>query len=489
MPDSKDTVTRTAKKTVLPAFVLTEVCEATDDEAVRLALPSEGDRLEYYERPKLADTGQRRDGKPKWKASRFNLFPVVLESTGLPWPEANVYIVSRLENASDPSMTTYDGIAEDLAAYRRFLDEEEIDWQKFPAQRLARPTYRYSASLSRAVSEGKIAASSGKRRMSSVIGFYNWVIKEEVIKPAHLPWREKDVLLTVTGNHGFELTKHVTTTDVSIKIPKQQDPYDGCIDDGGKLRPLPVEEQRWVLDGLFAQGNTEMTLIHLLALATGARIQTVLTFRVKNLRKLTEEQLSAGEIRCPIGPGTGIDTKRDKRMSLHIPLWLYRMLQTYSTSERARQRRTLAKGGDVDNQYLFLSKYGTPFYQSKEDSRAFDETNELRHALKGQSVRKYMSEVVIPYVRAKHSASFHYRFHDLRASFGMNLTDNQLKLVEQGKATLSNVREFVKVRMGHSSAVTTDLYLTYRGNIAQVAQVTDDHDDYLRDLAEMAGVV
>ncbi|WP_197034968.1 site-specific integrase [Herbaspirillum sp. RV1423] len=439
-----------------------------------------------YEHPKLTDTGQRVDKKPKWKLFEFNLYPVVLEASGLPWPEANIYILSRLENTLSPSMSTYDGIAEDLTAYRRFCDDEIIDWCNFPAQKLGRPTYRYSNHLRRGIETGAIAISTAKRRISSVIAFYTWLKDEGILVPAHVPWKESDKFLKLTGTYGFEFIKKVTTTDISIRIPAQHDPYDGAIDDGGKLRPLPLNEQRWILEALIKRGNTEMTLIHVLALLSGARIQTVLTFRVRHVYKLVAEQPNSDpstEIRCPVGPGTGIDTKRDKRLSLHLPLWFCRMLLTYVESERARRRRALAKRGDTEDQYLFLSKYGTPFYSCKEDNRIFDADSNLRHHTKGQSIRKFMSEVVIPYVRMKYDVKFRYRFHDLRASFGMNLTDTQLKLVAQNKKTLNQVREYVKVRMGHESAATTDLYLQFRDNAAHVLQVIDGHDDYLQNLA------
>jgi integrase len=194
-------------------------------------------------------------------------------------------------------------------------------------------------------------------------------------------------------------------------------------------------------------------------------------------------------IRIPVGPGTGIDTKGDKQMSLHIPVWFYQMLLTYVDSDRAHHRRTLAKGGDTENQYLFLSRYGTPFYKSKADSLIFDNNSKLRQPIKGQSVRKFIEEAIIPYIQRKYDVTFRYQFHDLRASFGMNLTDSQLILVTQGKRTLSQVREFVKTRMGHTSAATTDRYLQFRGNLTHVLQVLDDHDEHLRNLVEKAGLI
>jgi integrase len=193
------------------------------------------------------------------------------------------------------------------------------------------------------------------------------------------------------------------------------------------------------------------------------------------------------ELRLPVGPGTGIDTKWDKQMVLHIPIWLYRMLRTYAHSDRARKRRERAAGGDSQNQYLFLSVRGNPLYRSKEEARSFDATNVLRHAKVGQGVRQFITDYVIPHVRQQYSAkNFHYQFHDTRATFGMNLTDHQFDLIEQGKTTLKAVREFVKTRMGHASSATTDLYLQYRQNQTLVRRAGEEYESHLQRLSERA---
>lgn len=478
--------TEKARKLILPSFALTEICEASDTGAVRTSFPNGEHELVVYERPKSTEDGRRVHGKQKSTGSQFNLFPLILCASSVPWTEATLYILHRLESVIDPVMSTFSGIADDLTAYRRFLDEEMIDWDSFPAQKLARPTYRYSSYLKAAVYSGEIAVSSARRRMGAIIAFYKWLKSEGIFAPANTPWKERDIYLKLKGSQGFEFTQRATLTDISIKMPKQFDPYDGCINDGGKLRPLSSIEQRYLTEALCAQRNTEMTLIHLFSLLTGARIQSVLTFRVQHVRRLAVEYKddnSSFDIRCPIGPGTGVDTKLNKQMSLHIPNWFVGLLLTYVDSERAKKRRALASGGDKEQQYLFLSKYGSPFYSSREEMRAFDSRSERRHPIKGQSVRKFMSEVIIPYVRERYDPQFRYQFHDLRASFGMNLTDSQMKLVERKKRTLHQVREFVKVRMGHASASTTDCYLQYRGNLSHLQHITDDHDGFLRGLA------
>lgn len=477
-----------AKKILLPHVVLTELSSEGDTDALSVIIPASSDRSEetYFVRPLIVGAERlRRDGKPRWVKHQFNLFPLALDGNGVPWPEVTVYLLSRLESVTAPVMTTYASIAEDLATYRRFLDDTGLDWTHFPLQKLSRPTYRFNGHLKCIVGAGEMAAATAKRRMGSVIGFYRWLMQEGTLTPANAPWKESDRYIDILDHKGFHNSKKVVTTDLSIHVPKQDDPYAGTIDDGGKLRPLLPDEQEWLVEALLALGNTEMTLIHLLAMLTGARIQTVLTFRVRHaLLEIDADQ--RGEIRFPVGPGTGIDTKNNKRLTLHIPEWFYRMLKTYSLSERARRRR-VAAGGDHENQYLFLSVRGAPLYRSKADALAFSAGNALRHEKTGQGVRQFIVERVIPSIRQSHGAkNFRYQFHDLRATAGMNWTDHQLKLVDQGKITLHQAREFVRVRMGHQSSATTDRYLQYRGHLAQLRATIETHESHLRKLAARA---
>jgi len=477
------------KKIILPHLTITKITTETDIEATSVTISRTGEvpDITYYVKPTLvAADAKQRDGNPRWVKHQFNFFPVVMDCIGTPWAEASVYILSRLESVVAPTMTTYVSIAEDLSNYRRFLDDTGLDWTQFPSDKFSRPTYRFNAHLKFAVAAGELAATTARKRMGTVIGFYRWLKVEGVLSPEYPTWKESDRYIDFLDAHGFKHTKRMITTDISIQIPKQLDPYDGTIDDSGKLRPLPKEEQEWLMGALMTLGNTEMTLIHLFGLLTGARIQTILTFRIRHVMfELDDNQ--QGELRFPIGPGTGIDTKHDKQMVLHIPIWFYLMLQTYAHSTRARKRRERAVGGSHENQYLFLSVRGVPLYQSKEAVRSFDETNKLRHVKAGQGVRQFITERIIPYVRATYGVkNFHYQFHDTRATAGMNWTDHQLELIEQGKATLKEVREFVKTRMGHESAATTDRYLQYRRNLKFVSWAGQEYECHLRRLAEHA---
>jgi integrase len=480
-------VTMLARKVILPQFVATELAEEGDIAAIRIVLePGRGRQGgTYFVRPKVVPgEGNRRDGKPKWVPNQFSLYPVVLSGDGTPWPEANLWIISVLEGKVHPIMSSFASIAEDLAAYLRFIEEHDINWLSFPSQKLTRPTYRFNGHLKFLIQNQEIAAGTAKRRMAVVIRLYRWLIEEGVFVPQYPPWKATDRYVSFKGNYGASTLKKVTTTDVSIRVAQQDDPYDSCIEDGGKLRPLPQNEQQWLMDALLSLRNTEMTLIHLFGLTTGARMQSILTFRVRDVWKDHGVNLQ-GVLRYPIGPGTGIDTKYDKKMVLHIPLWFYEMLRSYALSERAKTRRLRADGGDTENQYLFLRIRGAPLYAAKAQ-QSHGEGNVLRHQKVGQGVRQYMTDYIIPFINKKYSAQFHYRFHDTRATYGMNLVDDRLRLDADKKATLKEVMTFVQVRMGHASSATTERYLSYRSRLKLAHAVQDGWEAKLEKMAHQA---
>jgi integrase len=469
-----------ARKILLPVFETTELCFTPDEGSLEInRLPANFQQT--YSVRKKSHSSQK---YPPWAGTQFNLFPLVLDKNGVPWAEATIYLLSRIESNASPTMSSYASIADSLAAFLRFIEERDIDWMEFPSHKLQRPTYRYQAYLKLEIASESSRASTAKRRMSAVIAFYKWLIQEDVFSPENSPWQESDRYIQFKGTYGAPVIKKVKVHDVSIRAPSATDPYADTIDDGGKLRPLSKQEQIWLIEALIALGNTEMLLIHLTGLLTGARLQTILTFRVKHLRLKVSKSLS--EVRIPIGPGTGIDTKNDKKLVLHLPTWFYEKLICYANSTRAINRRLRAEGADTEDQYLFLSVRGAPMYHSKSYSSTFDSSNKLRHAKSGQGVRQFVHEKVIPLVKTTSGEStFRYQFHDTRASYGMNLTDIQLQRVQSAEITLHQAREFVKSRMGHESAATTDRYLNYKENLQIASSVNFEYSTHLHQLIEI----
>jgi hypothetical protein len=480
-------MTGAAKKTTLAQFSLTEVAEGPGENTTQVDLPSEGGgTFTYYTAPVVdLTTGKRRDGKPKWAPDTFPLYPVVLNADGSPWAEANLWMVDMLEGKVDPNMLTYATIADDLAAFRRYLDDEQVDWLNFSSHKLRRPTYRYNGFLKLAVETAEISPGLAKRRMGTIVRFYRWLMTEALFKPGHAPWVESDRFIEWKDERGFSGVLAVTTTDVSLKDKSAIAAWDEDIQDGGRLRPLPRVEQEVLLQVLADIGNTEMTLIHLVSLFSGARIQTVLTIKTRDVA-LNPKEIAGDDFCLKAGPGTGIDTKNGTRGTLHMPKWLYERLYIYSHSQRAKSRRGRALGGDHPDQPLFLSNRGAPLYEARPRRGHAGRLGPhvLRHAKTGQAVRQFIKERLLPEMRWRlNNPRYSFSFHDLRATFGLNTVDSMRDRIEAKSMTYTHALDQLRHLMWHSRLEITEKYLKYRETLALFDAVQDEWNGNLATLA------
>lgn len=476
------------RKILIPVFQLTETCASSDPAGVKRVI-QQGKGVEpftYFSRAVSIQDGE--------DSINYNLFPIPLDRSSKPWSFAVNYLLSRLEGDSSPNMASYISLADDLGAFKEWLDKDANPTELlfcFPRMKLRRCTYRYSGYLRQQISSGEVAPSTAKRRMSTVIAFYRWLMEEGVFKPENNPWEERDYSITLKSEYGAVYVKKGVTTKLSIKTSGSEDALDDTIQDGGKLRPLSTEEQRWVMAGLNALGNPEMYLLCLFMVTTGARIQTATTLRVRHFttqKPTFFAAISGGgavfRLRC--GPGTGIDTKGGKSDFLQIPLPLFNALRTYAVSDRAVRRRTGAVGGDNNDQYLFLTQQGSPYYQSKDDTSRFDPDYSARYRKAGGTIRQFLTNRLIPYIKKNHDPKFHFRIHDLRATFGMNHTDLQMDLVESGKVSLSQARNIVRKLMWHKNSSTTDLYLSYRRRLEQMHVAINGYGEQVQQWIDQA---
>lgn len=484
--EAADSEASAVRKLILPAFIPTYVLprnEITHGNIATLHSQVIGG-CEYSAISRrdhlVANFGQLAASTPEG----FNNYPVILNGLGIPWLEANIYLLSRLFEADQDIARTLETLSADLTHFGKTLEAKNVNFKEFPKFRQSRPTYLYRKQIERSIELNEFSLTIGKRRMGTAIAFYRWLMSERLVQPSHAPWTERAANHSETDSHGFVKSRQVVTTDLTIRIKSGSDPHSDLINDAGNLRPLPEQEQEWLIDALAALGNTEGTLTHLIGIATGARTQTILTFRRRHVYQEIDPQVS--EVRVPVGPGTGIDTKNNKRFVLFIPGWLYTKLCIYAHSDRYNRRLYRSKYRDDENAPLFLTNRGTPYYQAREETRTFNPNNDIRHTKIGQTSRQFIAERVIPYIRLKSgNSSFSYSLHDLRATFGMNETDHQMKLVNAGKITLHQAREHVKLKMAHESASITDRYLNYRANQAMVSHAQENYETHIARLMRL----
>lgn len=227
--------------------------------------------------------------------------------------------------------------------------------------------------------------------------------------------------------------------------------------DDGVLRPLLFEEQEVLIKALIDINNPEMLFIFLISLLTGARLQTVLTLREENFERYpgTLEYI----IKIKIGGKSNIDTKYNKSNIIYIPRLLYLNIKNYLNSERYKNRATKfnIKNEQKTFRYVFLTNRGIPYYTSKKDKNNYW----YRKAPNGGTVRTFISNELKPILK-KYDSLKNFKFHDLRASFGMNFIDENMPDVIEGKISITQLMSELMQLMGHSEFRTTERYLNYR---------------------------
>lgn len=478
------------RKIFLPVFQLSELADKDDPRAIERTIKQGKGHPGLTYRYRFVWDDEAGQGY------NYNLFPVVLDRKSVPWALGALFILSQLEGETQPAMSTFHSQADDLGAFKEWLDSQDNPEKllfHFPKPKLRRTTYRFRGFLQTQIQAHEIGTKTAKRRMGTLVSFYGWLISKHYFTPEYPTWEEEEYQLSVKTSDGRRLLKPVVSTDLSIPAPKAENDFDGAIQDGGKLHPRTGKEQDWLIEAAEAKGNTECLLIQLFMLGTGARIESACTLRARHFSnpapRYSKSLTGEGEVyRLKAGPGTGIETKNNKSGTFQVPRALYELLHTYAFSKRAelRRERYVAKHGKHPDIYLFLTQQGSPYYIAKEESQRFNPDLVRRYAKNGQPIRQFIKDHAIPYVREKYDKNFFYRPHDLRASFGMNMTEEITKLVEEGKITLHQGRLIVKDLLWHTSLDTTDLYLNYEKNIDVFYRAINGYGEHLQQWTDRA---
>ena len=406
----------------------------------------------------------------------FQYFPIIINEDGTQWHFANRYLLYKINNNYSISYKTLNSIADDLIHFKKFCNENDVNYLSAP-RKVLRPTWLCREYLLiNAKKNNKYTLSTEKRRLSSILGFYDWLINYEKIEFKYSLWTENISHIIFRDNYGNKKYREVYSKDVgkirqSINTDLLSSDY---IIDGGKLHPLSIEEQNILVESLIEINNIEMTLSFLIALTTGARIQTVYTLRIKHFsKKLIKNQL---EVLIPVGFGTGCDTKNEKRYNLYVPSLIYNKVCIYINSIQAKNRRTKAEnllGKELDH-YVFLNNRGLPYYTGKDELHS----RIIKKAIVGETVRQFISDSLKKRIREK-GYQFKFSFHDLRASFIMNQFDFNIKKVLDKEKSFDQVLKEIMSKSGHSSIIVMERYMNYRDKHKKVNKAQDDWEKYL----------
>ncbi len=413
-------------------------------------------------------------------------FPVILCSDGTPWEIGNKYLINIATQfrIKPLSTKTIRGTADDLLNYLRFLEEYNLDLLYLPKNERLRVTYRYLNYVQELVIAGSIRFSTGKQRINRMVNFYKGLIEQGLISKKDLqnsPFEEMEATIRSLDGKGF--TKLTTIHTHNLKLIGSDENKDPTfIIDDGSLKPLTRDDQKILLEALKLSNNRPMQLIFYLALFTGARIQTCCTIRIKHIYGKLD---SNNDLRLRVGTGTGIDNKNGKNMTIVIPNWLVNDLKIYANSPKAKRSQKKSRLGESDENYIFLTNRGQPYYTSKADITNYQKESQARETPtnkpfrihEGTTIRVFLSELLKRISFSKPGFD-DYSFHDLRATFGMNLLE---RLLNNPMHTVHSALTVVQQRMGHADLEVTMRYLNYRAN---QKIYNETQDAYEQDLME-----
>ncbi|MDF1694113.1 MAG: site-specific integrase [Zhongshania sp.] len=395
---------------------------------------------------------------------------------------------TEMAKLEPPSVETVKSIAKHLMMYLRWIEHlqsegkaiHEIHFPELEESRVTWTYYRYLKRLLRQTNQ-PISLGVAKARMQAVVNFYKGLLAWNLILKSTLenePYNSTLAGIPVINSAGIQCIKTIEITNFTFRVPKRS--HIGEIKDGGRLRPLTEEEQTLILNQLKQSGNQAFILMCLVALFTGARIQTVCTIRVKDIYYLHSNTSAEGEVLLLVGKGTGVDSKNQKRYRIHFPVALVRMLRDYIESEEHLERRALSFYRESNENYVFLTSNGSPYYTSTSEisdrqrgmfSQRISAKDRVSFPIqKGNAVRNYIIRLVRD-IQVIHPDFILFRFHDLRATFGMNF------IRDADALGIKDVRAELKARMGHSNFDTTQGYLDFdKSNAAAKAAIAFHHE-------------
>jgi len=413
-------------------------------------------------------------------------FPVLIQGNGEPWLIGNLYLTTKLEREPGYESKTYRGIADHLLDYLRFLEDQKLNFLHFPENDRLKVTYRYREQLLNFVDNAELSTSTAKSRINAVVNFYDAITKWGLVNQPcgdGIAFTRINRELFVKTEYGAAGKVKISSHNLSLKGGSKQSCAE-YIKDDEELRPLTTDEQAIVLKTLH-HSSREYQLIFYLALFTGARIQTIGTLRIRDFEGRLD---SDGNLRLAIVSGTLIDTKKNKKMTLLVPGWLVKDIIIYSRCPEAIKRRLRSYYGDSKDNYVFLSKSGIPYYTSRREISSKSQKmftsngNMSRRAQQvniqdGAALRVHIQQILLPRIFRTHPNFKKFKFHDLRATFGMNLMESQIK--HFGNTSTNYAIEHVQQRMGHTNKNTTLQYLNYKTRMEWKKSIQHEFEEEL----------
>lgn len=420
----------------------------------------------------------------------FPKMPVILQSSGLPWDIGNAYLLGQLEKPSLSNMRTLTARATHLKCYLQYLEDTGQHFLDLPRLYYERAPQKFRLFMCQALDHHDFSAESINNVLSTVAHFYKNICYESLVTEASVENQPFTVIkksIMTTNQVGLVRSTQVITNDLKIRSSRSHNAPIGKLRDGGRLRPLSEVEQKIIFDGF--RGNyasVELELMIRVALETGARQQTLCTLSIGCLKQAYSECASAPsitEVVVNTGQSYKADTKGGRLNRLIFRRELIYDLIVYIESKRAEDRRLHNNSfyGDTDDNYLFLTRAGNPYYTAQREILDRQDSQVVLYTKipiiipkNGQSLRNELERFISRIQKSEPNLKV-FTFHDLRATMGMNI----VRAMRKKGYPDSKIFDHVRQRLNHSNFKTTEGYLNFDSELSEFNDIQESLGDII----------
>jgi len=424
--------------------------------------------------------------------------PFMFNADGSPWYEGNLFFYRQSIDKATGYETTEElrARASMLLDYKLFCEDSSLDFLDFSSSRPGkRPTYNFFSHLKH---NEKVSDKNVNKRTLVCYDFYKFLAKLPGFT-IDINRVEKTTKAWLLFENGASKEVELRSQTVRVSHIAKEVPLGYVRDEGEDLRPLTNDQRDELIEVLNSKFTVDERLIHLSALNTGARKQSILTMRRKHIRHLTSFVLADdgisqkpeaeiardGTLMLKANRHNGIDTKFGKSQTLYFPKKLIEQIKLYDDSNEAEKRRKLFRDlhGDIlsdDDMYLFLSTRGNCHYMAKDDPRF----RKVKSRPKGEHT-DYLKNKLFKYVSDEFPRDF--TFHWQRATFAFMLYqllaplvnyDSKVEL-KPGQMRPGDEIRFIQQRLHHANRETTEHYLKLFTNFDQIVAAQEAYEDRL----------
>lgn len=345
---------------------------------------------------------------------------LINEETNEPVEAVNCYLIYRHLIGKENTSFEVRG----LRLYFDFLETIGKSWLDGSDEVFNRPISMFSKYLKSSFEKGEIAGTVARSYFESVVRFYKFHLEnEQKFNGTPISFKAKKLEINTGSmlNHISKYSIEIDVADCSPNIPSKAK--------SSELKPLTKEHSKLLFKLLKEKSTKEFFLICLLAQTTGLRISEISDLKLEHVSKYNDESI----FNLYVGPQVGHKTKGNQNGVIKVNKTVMNIIKEHTMSSEYLKRLGRFKG---DKPFLFLNRKGNQY------------TQEVLSVMFNQFMHDHVRQI---------DPTFSYKFHDLRATFGVTI----MKACLDSKMSRSEALAYTQNQMRHKNIETTLHYLEY----------------------------